>query len=182
MTPLRRFVNTSTEMRAPDDPLIGELTVVRRATADDVDLLVAWHADPEVSRYWDEETFTREEMMLRLARPDVDSYIVEEDHEPVGYIQAWFEDDSPDDGGLDMFLIPSARGRGLGPDSARSLARWLLTTGGRHRITVDPYLSNERAIRAWTKAGFRPLEEHDADHEHVSPWLLMSVDRAGLRT
>lgn len=115
--------------------------------------------------------------MLRLVRPDVDSYVVEEAGQPVGYIQAWFDDDSPNDGGLDMFLIPSARGRGLGPDAARALAHWLLSTGQRRRITVDPYLSNERAIRAWAKAGFRPVEKHEPDHEHASPWLLMALDK-----
>ena len=35
---------------------------VRPATDADVDRLVGWHADPEVSRYWDRETFTAEEM------------------------------------------------------------------------------------------------------------------------
>jgi aminoglycoside 6'-N-acetyltransferase len=167
-------------MRAPDAPLVGEFTVVRRASADDVDLLVEWHADLEVARYWDGETFTREEMALRLARPDVDAYVVEVGRQPVGYIQAWFDVDSPDDGGLDMFLIPSARGRGLGPDAGRALARWLLSAGQKRRITVDPYLSNERAIRAWAKAGFRPVEEHEPDDEHASPWLLMAVDRTGV--
>jgi aminoglycoside 6'-N-acetyltransferase len=124
------------------------------------------------------ETFTREEMALGLARLEIDAYFVEEGRQLVGYIQAWFDDDAPDDGGLDMFLIPSARGRGLSPDAARVLAGWLLSAGGKHRITVDPYLSNERAIRGWTKAGFRPLEEREPDDEHTSPWLLMAVDRA----
>ena len=36
----------------------GRLTTLRPADADDVDRLVAWHADPEVARYWDDETFT----------------------------------------------------------------------------------------------------------------------------
>jgi aminoglycoside 6'-N-acetyltransferase len=163
-------------MRVPEFPLHGDFTVVRPATADDADLLVGWHADPEVARYWDGETFTREEMLLRLARPDVDPYVVQEDNEPVGYLQAWFDDASPDGGGLDMFLIPVARGRGLGPDAARALARWLLSAGRRRRITVDPYLSNERAIRAWAKAGFRPVEKREPDHEHAAPWLLMALE------
>jgi hypothetical protein len=34
----------------------------RAATEADVRLLVGWHADPEVSRYWDDETFTDDEM------------------------------------------------------------------------------------------------------------------------
>ena len=165
-------------MRVPNASLNGELTAVRAATEADIDLLVSWHADPEVARYWDGETFTREEMLLRLARPDVDPYVVEEGREPVGYMQAWFDDEAPNEGGLDMFLIPSARGRGLGPDAARSLTHWLLSEGNKRRITVDPYLSNKRAVRAWAKAGFRSLEEREPDHEHTSPWLLMIVEGA----
>ena len=139
-------------MRVPDHPLPGDLTTVRVATEEDADLLVGWHSDPEVSRYWDEETFTRDEMIDRLARPDVDPYIVEELGEPVGYIQAWFEDEPEVLAGLDMFLIPSARGRGLGPDAARTLARWLLERGGQERLIVDPYLR----IRPRFARGRRP--------------------------
>ena len=148
----------------------GALTTLRRATDADADLLVEWHADPEVSRYWDDETFMREEMLERLRRPDVDAFIVEAGGEPVGYLQSWREGDA---GGLDMFLIPDARGRGLGPDSARALARHLRDERGWTRVTVDPYTSNERAIRAWRRAGFVDQEERPADEEHQAPWLLM---------
>jgi len=153
--------------------LVGKATVVRPATPGDVDLLVAWHADPEVARYWDDETFTREQIELRLRRPDVDSYVVMRDEAPVGYIQAWFDRQSPGAGGIDMFLIPSARDRGFGPDAARTLARWLTTSGVLSRVTVDPYAWNGRAISAWKKAGFEPEEEREADDEHVDRWLLM---------
>ena len=151
----------------------GALTTLRRATDADADLLVEWHADPEVSRYWDDETFTREQMLQRLRRPDVDAFIVEEGGEPVGYLQAWREGDA---GGIDMFLIPAARGRGLGPDAALALARHLRDERGWTRITVDPFVSNERAIRAWRKAGFVEEEKQPADAEHPSPWVLMVWD------
>jgi len=108
-------------------------------------------------------------------RADVDAYIVEAGGEAVGYIQAWFGE-TLDVGGLDMFLIPSVRGRGLGPDAGRALARYLLTEGGRERVTVDPYVCNERAVAGWRKAGFRPVEEREPDHEHVHRWLLMEFD------
>ena len=85
----------------------GRLTTLRPAGAGDVERLVAWHADPEVSRFWDGETFTRAEMQERLEREDVEAWIVEETGEPVGYLQVH-------EAGLDMFLAPSARGRGLG--------------------------------------------------------------------
>ena len=160
-------------MRIPDVPLAGEFTAVRPATTGDIDLLVGWHADPEVARYWDGETYTRSEMRLLLARSDVDAYIVEADREPVGYLQACFEEAEPRVGGLDMFLVPSARDHGLGTDAAATLARWLVDAGHVQRLTVDPYLSNERAIRAWTKAGFRPVERREPDSEHTAAWLLM---------
>lgn len=166
-------------VRAPATPLVGALTTIRSATPGDVDLLVRWHSDPDVARYWDGKTFTREQMVIRLARPDVDPYVVLRDGEPVGYLQVWFDGGPVGDGGLDMFLIPAARGRGLGPDAARTMADWLLETGVLRRLTVDPYLSNERAIAAWKKAGFQPVKEREPDEEHAVPWLLMSFD-AGL--
>ena len=81
-------------------------TTLRRASDDDVDRLVAWHADPDVSRYWDDETFTRARVP-RAARP------------------------------------------------------------------VDPYRWNESAVRAWGRAGFVTVSEHDPDDEHLRPWVLM---------
>jgi aminoglycoside 6'-N-acetyltransferase len=107
----------------------GRLTQVRPATDDDADLLVAWHADPDVSRYWDGETFTRDELLERLHRADVGSYIVEADGRPVGFMQAWRENDEPLRGGIDMFVVPEARGRGIGPDAAHTLTEALLASG-----------------------------------------------------
>jgi aminoglycoside 6'-N-acetyltransferase len=144
----------------------GRLTELRPATLADVDRLVAWHVDPEVARYWDDETFTRAEMAERLARDDVDAWIVEGDGEPIGYLQTHPE-------GLDMFLIPSARGRGLGPDAARAMAEHLLASGRTH-VTVDPYEWNESAIRGWERAGFVEVSRgHAPDEGHTSPWVLM---------
>lgn len=146
--------------------LRGRLTALRRAGTEDVDPLVAWHADPDVSRFWDDETFTRAEMEERLERGDVEAWIVEESGEPVGYLQVHPE-------GLDMFLIPAARGRGLGPDAARAMAEHLRRERGRARVTVDPYASNEGAVRAWERAGFVEVSRHAPDEEHTATWILM---------
>jgi aminoglycoside 6'-N-acetyltransferase len=148
---------------------------IREATEDDADLLVAWHADPEVARFWDDETFTRDAMLERLRCRDVEPFVVEADGQPVGYLQAWHEGDDRE-GGIDMFLIPEARGRGLGPQAARTLARRLVEERGWRRVTVDPYLWNESAIRAWHRAGFRDVEEREPDDEHTARWLLMEFD------
>jgi aminoglycoside 6'-N-acetyltransferase len=149
----------------------GALTAVRPATEADADMLVSWHADPDVARFWDGETFTPAELRERLARPEVDPYIVESDGEPIGYVQAWRADDGG--GGLDMFLVPRARGAGAGPDAARALATHLRHEEGWARVTVDPYVWNDAAIRAWERAGFVAVEERPPDEEHTSSWLLM---------
>jgi len=141
-------------------------TTVRAATDLDAPLLAAWHADPEVSRYWDDETFTVDELRERLARDAVDAWIVEADGEPVGYLQSWRNGAT---GGLDGFLIPGARGKGLMPDAARTLAAALDWP----EVTVDPYTWNDRAIRAWEKAGFVEVSRHPPDDEHSADWILM---------
>jgi RimJ/RimL family protein N-acetyltransferase len=153
-------------------PVRGRLTVVRPATDDDVDLLVAWHADPEVSRYWDDETYTAAEIREDFADPHVDHWIIEAAGEPVGFVQSWWEEEGPRRGGLDGFLVPSARGRRLMPDAARALARTLLDEGWQY-VTVDPYAWNERALRGWRNAGFVEVSRHEPDDDHVSPWVLM---------
>jgi len=147
-------------------PVRGRLTTLRPADARDADRLVAWHADPEVARYWDDETFTHAEMQERLERSDVEAWIVEDEGEPVGYLQVHAE-------GLDMFLAPAARGRGLGPDAARAMARNLLEERGWTRVTVDPYAWSDGAVRAWERAGFVEISRHGADDDHTAPWILM---------
>jgi aminoglycoside 6'-N-acetyltransferase len=138
-------------------------------------MLVAWHADPDVARYWDGETFTRDAMLARLARDRVDPWIVEHGGGAVGYLQSWWDEGEPRRGGLDGFLVPRARGRGLMPDAAHALARTLLAQGWAE-VTVDPYAWNERAIRGWAKAGFVEVSRHPPDEEHTSEWVLMRFD------
>ena len=91
---------------------------------------------------------------------------LKEKGEPVGYLQTHPE-------GLDMFLIPSARRRGLGPDAARAMARYLLDERGYARVTVDPYEWNEAAFRGWQRAGFVEISRHEADADYTAPWILM---------
>jgi aminoglycoside 6'-N-acetyltransferase len=155
----------------------GEHTTLRLATAADLDLLVGWFADPEVYRWWDGAPKPREEVAHKYAggrRPRVESFIVEAAGAPVGYLQYGVGDATS--GWLDMFLVPAARHRGLGPDAARALVRYLLEERGWRRVTVDPFLDNPRAIRAWARAGFR-AERELPDHPG-GPALLMAIDVA----
>jgi aminoglycoside 6'-N-acetyltransferase len=151
----------------------GKRTTLRPvAVPDDVDMLLRWHSDPDVIRYWDDRTFTRDELLARLHRAHVDAYVIEWAGDAVGYIQA-SEDERGRCGGVDMFLAPGHRGEGIGPDAGRALACHLRDERGWTSVTADPYLWNERALRAWQKAGFVSVEEQPPDERHLSSWVLM---------
>ncbi|MEU3500815.1 GNAT family N-acetyltransferase [Streptomyces hundungensis] len=143
----------------PDDRVIaGDLTCLVPATEAHLPPLACWFADPEFVRNWGGQPFTREEVAAKYTgsrRPEVKSFLILAQTVPVGYVQ--YAPDGPRQGGIDMVLLPQAQGRGLGPDAARALIRHLRTVLGWTRVTVDPEASNTHAIRAWTKAGFRPV-------------------------
>ena len=94
------------------------------------------------------------EKYIGARSPEVECFIVESAERPIGFIQYWVGDE-PATGGLDMFLVPEARGQGLGPDAARALLGYLLDELGWRRVTVDPLVENTRAVRGYEKAGFR---------------------------
>ncbi len=123
---------------------------------------------------------------------------------PVGYLQYWLGDEGPHadtagptgvdattdaasdpdadpdldtarpTGGIDMFLIPSAREQGLGSDAARAMVRYLLDVLKWRRVTADPAVDNARAIRAWEKAGF--VFERDWPDHPDEPAVLLSIN------
>jgi aminoglycoside 6'-N-acetyltransferase len=99
-----------------------------------------------------------ERELLELAGPKDDDHVfaVELDGEVFGLVQAGEEAD-PDyrHASVDLFLTSSRHGEGLGSDTVRTLARWLFDVRGHHRITIDPAVANERAIRAYERVGFR---------------------------
>lgn len=136
----------------------GDLTCLIPATEAHLPLLTDWFADPEFVRNWGGQPLTREEVAAKYTgrrRPDVESFLILAQTIPVGYVQ--YAPAGPGQGGIDMVLLPQAQGKGLGPDAARALVRHLHTVLGWTQVTVDPEASNTHAIRAWAKAGFRPV-------------------------
>lgn len=153
----------------------GALTTLRLVTRDDLPLLSRWFVEPEFVRWWGGVPKSPDEVAEEcLGRDDgleiVLSFIVMRDAEPIGYIQAW--SDVPRIGGIDIVLVPQARGSGCGPDAVAALARFLRDDAGWTRIIVDPSMHNERAIRAFEKAGF--VRERDAPDHPDGPSLILA--------
>ncbi|MFF4172790.1 GNAT family N-acetyltransferase [Streptomyces sp. NPDC001744] len=142
----------------PTGGIAGGTTSLVPAAEERLPLLAGWFADPEFVRGWGGRPLTREEVAAKYTgrrRPAVVSLLVLVGVEPVGYAQ--YVPAGPREGGIDMVLLPRVRGRGHGPDAARALVQHLRAVVGWDRVTVDPEASDRRAVRAWSKAGFRPV-------------------------
>jgi aminoglycoside 6'-N-acetyltransferase len=157
----------------------GKQTSLRPVSPADLSLLAGWLADPGVYAFWGGAPLDRatvDEQFIDGRDPGVMVFIVEASERPIGFIQYWHTTDDPeqDTGGIDMVLLPAARGRGLGPDAARALVDYLIREQCWRRVTVDPALDNPAAIRAWARAGF--VADHEALDHPDGPALIMAIE------
>lgn len=155
-------------MRA--DPAIA----FRPVTARDLPMLAAWLRAPHWREWWGDPDGELGHIRAMVeGRDTTRPFIIEVDGAPVGYIQRWSIRDArvepwlteapwltrlPDDAvGVDLSLADCARlGQGLGSAAlAAFVAR--LRAEGRRSIVIDPDPGNRRAVRAYEKAGFRPI-------------------------
>jgi aminoglycoside 6'-N-acetyltransferase len=124
-----------------------------------------WWGDPEDEFPWEDPASTR--------------LTVEVDGRVAGLIQ-WWEESDPRyrHAAVDVFLDPQWHGRGIGTEVLQRTLRILTHERGHHRVTIDPAATNAVAIRAYTKAGFKPVGvmhhyERDVDGSAWHDALLM---------
>lgn len=131
----------------------GELVVLRPVVDEDVPDLSRIRDTEEVVRWWGAGSVGAE-----LADSDSETLTILHGDRVVGAIQ-WYSEDEPDfrHAGMDLYLDPAVHGRGIGTDAVRTLARYLTSDRGFHRLIIDPAADNAAAIRAYTKVGFRPV-------------------------
>jgi aminoglycoside 6'-N-acetyltransferase len=127
--------------------------VLRPLAAGDESELARIRATPEVVRWWDapEDGFPWDE-------PQSARFTILLDGAIAGLIQ-YGEEPEPKyrHAGIDLFLDPALHGRGLGRQVVRLLVGHLVGDRGHHRITIDPATANIAAIRAYERAGFKPV-------------------------
>jgi aminoglycoside 6'-N-acetyltransferase len=139
-------------------PLDGRAVHLRPAEPADAAAFAAILTDPTVHPWWQAADPAADARELAERDDSVVVWAIEVDGAIVGIIQA-HEETEPRyrHAGIDIVLAASAQDRGLGSDAVRTVARWLIEARGHHRLTIDPAASNERAIRAYSRVGFRPV-------------------------
>ena len=148
----------------------------RPVGAADLPMLAEWIARPHWQDWWDDpaEEIAHIRDMVE-GRDTTRPFLFGEGGEDLGYIQVWVIRDRrvepwvtvapwllelPDDTvGVDLSIADERRlGQGLGPRALRAFVAMLRAEGHR-RIIIDPDPANLRAVRAYDKAGFRPIPE-----------------------
>jgi RimJ/RimL family protein N-acetyltransferase len=135
--------------------------LVRRAAAEDTDFLVALLTHEEVEPYLaavrakDRDAVVAEIERSEREPDDFGLFVIEVDGRPAGTMH--FEVGNRRSriarlGGLAMH--PDFRGRRIGDEAAREFQRHLLEDLGFHRLELEVYGFNERALRHAERVGF----------------------------
>lgn len=144
----------------------GEVIVrLRPAHRGDWDLIRSWLARPDIEAWWGPRSATEAEVNIALGSGHALSRIIEANGAPVGYAHAvdatmWGEE-LPDDlepgtWDLDLFIASEEhRGRGVGHVALAKLKEEVFSTTLATSVCVFPSIRNERAVRAYEKAGFK---------------------------
>jgi RimJ/RimL family protein N-acetyltransferase len=134
---------------------------IRRAEPDDVDFVVALLAHHEVEPFLSvHRGRERQDVLERIERSrrepaSAGVFVIEADGRPAGLMEfGTFSERSriADLGGL--ALHPDFRGRGLAEEAARAFLRHLLLDLGFHRLQLEIYGFNDRAMRHAERVGF----------------------------
>jgi RimJ/RimL family protein N-acetyltransferase len=134
---------------------------IRRARPDDVEYLVELTTHEDVDPYLAARRATsREEILEEIERSAekprrFGRFIVEVDGERAGVMGFSIENERSRIASLGGIAIhPDHRGRRLADEAARQLQRYLIFDLGYHRLQLEIYGFNERAIRHAERAGF----------------------------
>jgi aminoglycoside 6'-N-acetyltransferase len=133
--------------------LHGNVVLLKPLVFDDAARLREIHAEPAVHAWWGsmEDEFPFDE-------PESTRFTIWVDDQIAGMVQ-YGEEKEPEyrHAWIDIFVATSFHGRGIGTDAVKAVARHLVDERGHHRLTIDPSLDNKAAVRAYEKAGFRPI-------------------------
>ncbi|MFF5492201.1 GNAT family N-acetyltransferase [Streptomyces aquilus] len=166
--------------------LTGEKTVLRPFTEADAEIMAEIIRDPEVVRFTGgpDTEFTLEQLRSwygsRSAQPDrLDLAVTDRaTGELVGEVVLYEWDARARGCTFRTLLGPRGRDRGLGTEATRLVLGYGFEELGLHRVQLEVYGHNARALRAYEKAGFvreGVRREADLRDGRWVDWVVMGV-------
>ncbi|CAN5859251.1 GNAT family protein [soil metagenome] len=142
----------------------GQLVVLRHHRPEDLQAVKRWYTDPEIGRLtrYQARPMTESEIErffhARLLAPDALAYGIHD--RAAGRLVGFttFSALDPDNGSLLYHITIGERdawGRGLGTEATELMLAHAFDRLRLHRVGLTVFAFNERAIRAYEKAGFR---------------------------
>lgn len=151
---------------------------LRRAEADDVDFLVELANHPEVApflgarRARDPEAILEQIERSQAEPAEFGRLVIEVDGEPAGVMGYHRVSEQNRIAGLEALAVhPAFRGRRLADEAARLLQRYLIGELGFHRLELECYAFNERAIAHAERSGFRREGVKRRAYERDGQWV-----------
>ena len=156
---------------------------LRPARIADWDLIRGWLARDDIQDWWGPLSATEAELNMALGSAHAICRIIEAGPEQVGYAHAvdatlWGESLPQDlEAGtwdLDLFIASEEhRGRGVGQTALALLKEEVFASTLAVAVCVFPSVRNERAVRAYEKAGFHWKRIWNDPHSGPS-WFMVA--------
>ena len=163
----------------------SETVRLRPARRADWDLIRGWLARPDIEAWWGPRNATEAEVNIALNSGHALCRIIEAGGVAVGYAHAvdatmWGDelpqDLAPGTWDLDLFIASEEhRGRGVGQTALSQLKDEVFGTTLATAVGVFPSIRNERAVRAYERAGFR--WQRIWNDPHMGPSWFMLAER-----
>ncbi|MEN9644661.1 MAG: hypothetical protein RL238_1330 [Actinomycetota bacterium] len=164
---------------------MGEVRL-RDATPDDLERLLQWDRDPDVSASGGDDDDFDWAYELPRSVPWRELLIAEEDGRPVGFMQLidareeesrYWGDIEAGIWAIDIWIgAPADRGRGIGAEMMRIALDRCFARPDVHTVLIDPLRRNERAIRFYERLGFERVEVRWFDTDECA---VMRMRRPG---
>ena len=145
--------------------IVGTRVTLRPFRLDDLTALRRWHADPQITRFWGarypivaEHAFASDLAPGgRFTQFDANGYfcICDESGRAIGRID--YEGLTLRQRMAELSILigeKDAWSRGYGSEAIVLLLEWLFNDRGAHRVWLEVFPDNARAVRAYEKVGF----------------------------
>lgn len=153
--PTRRYAERMTASTPLTAPIVGPLVTLRAPREDDLDPLLAILTEPEVALWW--VGYTPERVQREFIESPETVRIIEVAGECAGAMYVLRGDDPEyPTTVIHIFIGTRFRGRRIG-EEALALAIREEFASGITRVTLDPNVHNEGAIRSYERLGFRRI-------------------------